>query len=250
MQNEYTDEELGTLLLQPSSSVFTFQVVSFDVLANNVHTNFVDCVACHPIDNAICATGSRDTSVFVWKIDFTNCSSRCMFRYLGHSHWILSLDWMTNDYSLLSSSMSSAIHVWRVPYERDYRHSDVLTETVVDAPSVYKQTTSSSSSASREKSSEEAIIVESSRYIAVQQSHQFPCTTHDAADFSEFDDVRMFIEREEREALQGVNQTSLADEVAPLKLNSGCLFCSVLILFFSPFFFEFMFLSGLNQRAK
>jgi WD40 repeat protein len=198
VQTEFTDEELGSLLLQPSSTTFTFKVVSFEVVADNVHTNFVDCIACHPIDKAICATGSRDTSIFVWKVDFQNSSSTCLFRYLGHRHWILSLDWMHEGYTILSSSMSSAIHIWRVPYEqhceKSYRNSTLFPATTVIPDETGRDDSIRVDTASN------CHAVSPTRPLLQMRSFNL---THDSDDFSEFDFVRMFIEREEREITLG-----------------------------------------------
>lgn len=195
-QSEFTDEELGSLLLEPSSVVFTFQVASFEVMAQNVHTNFVDCVACHPCDKEIFATGSRDTTILVWKVDFKNSGSQCIFQYVGHQHWVISLDWLQHGYTLLSSSKSSAIHVWRVPFEQDLCRAIQSNESVTGIPLEISS-----------ERIEECSVTDKAEHISLKQDLSVggsflsvDTETHD--DFSEFDGVRMFIEREEKEITQ------------------------------------------------
>lgn len=233
-QTEFTDEELGTLLLQPSFSVFTFRVVSFDVLADNLHTNFVDCIACHPSDNSICATGSRDASIFVWKVDFVNSSSICLFRYLGHSHWILSLDWLQAGYTILSSSMSSAIHIWRVPYEHHVEQpieQRALNDAVQTASSMTQNEGECDDLIGDGVSSRLSNRKFTSGISVVQNSDPFPISTYDSDEFSEFDGVRMFIEREEREITLGSYTLASSDKESGHTSNFKYYPCRTLLSF-------------------
>jgi WD40 repeat protein len=207
-QTEFKEEELGALLLQPSSVTFTFQVSSFEVKAENVHTNFVKCIACHPVDTGVCATGSRDSSIIVWKVDFVSSTSVCMFRYVGHNHWILSLDWMPVGYTILSSSMSSAVHVWRVPWEEyvqikigsnessgDFQADQLLMHGTVDR----NQLTDPKISRLRNGDDTHVIV------------------DGDDDDFSEFDGARIFMEREEKE----IAKVSIAAGSLPVVIHAA-----------------------------
>lgn len=218
IQTEFTDEELGSLLLQPSSFVFTFKVVSFDVLAENVHTNFVDCIACHPLDKAICATGSRDASIFVWKVDSDKSCSVCIYRYLGHRHWILSLDWMTQGYTILSSSMSSAIHVWRVPYEDHFEQLNSKAATL-SVTSVKNQDGLGKDNVTGGDTVSKRNVMSGKLPILQTNSLSFN-STDDSNEFSEFDAVRMFIEREERQLASGSFVVSSSAQGSDLALIS------------------------------
>jgi WD40 repeat protein len=214
-RSEFTDEELGVLLLQPASSVFTFQVASFAVSAQNVHTNFVDCISCHPIDKVVFATGSRDTSIFVWKLDFVNCSSICTFQYLGHRHWVLSLDWMHVGYSILSSSKSSAVHVWRVPYEQHQLELPSSTqEPFIESLSnaLQGKNTDHSTPSSTDNDSPKLFFVQSNRPSAVRESLCVTTASQETNDFSEFDGVRVFMEREEKEITQVSSAFKASDQ--------------------------------------
>jgi WD40 repeat protein len=180
-------------------------------MARNVHTNFVDCVACHPCDKEIFATGSRDTTILVWKVDFKNSGSQCIFQYVGHQHWVISLDWLQHGYTLLSSSKSSAIHVWRVPFEQDLCQAIQSNESVIGIP--------------LEMSSErieECSVPDKTEYISLKQDLSVggsflsvDAETHD--EFSEFDGVRMFIEREEKE----ITQPSITFNSSAMPSGSG-----------------------------
>jgi WD40 repeat protein len=230
-QSEFSDEELGSLLLQPSSFVFTFQVSSFDVMAENVHTNFVDCIACHPTDREVCATGSRDSSIFIWKVDFVHSCSSCLFRYLGHNHWILSLDWMQTGYTLLSSSMSSDIHVWHIPLESNCKQHSVPQSAIDAAFSAKAEKSYDAKSGSPVK--DQALlhhgIVRGSLHPEVTEHTTFSLTLQDACDFSEFDGARIFMEREERE----ITLPSFAVlERSALGTSLAMRYVSVLVLFF------------------
>jgi hypothetical protein len=211
--------------------VFTFQVSSFDVMAENVHTNFVDCIACHPTDREVCATGSRDSSIFIWKVDFVHSCSSCLFRYLGHNHWILSLDWMQTGYTLLSSSMSSDIHVWHIPFESNCKQHSVPQSAIDAAFSAKAEKSYDAKSGSPVK--DQALlhhgIVRGSLHPEVTEHTTFSLTLQDACDFSEFDGARIFMEREERE----ITLPSFAVlERSALGTSLAMRYVSVLVLFF------------------
>jgi WD40 repeat protein len=78
--------------------------------AMEAHLTRVTCVACHPIDNRLVATGSDDRTIRLWAIG----KATCIQTLRGHTQGIASIDFTPDGTSLVSASIDGTIRIWNL----------------------------------------------------------------------------------------------------------------------------------------
>lgn len=76
-------------------------------------------------DGTLCASGSRDRQIFLWRIFSRDCKNHMMLQ--GHKNAILELHWMEDGESLLSCSSDHTVCVWDVQTGNLVRKMDYKT---------------------------------------------------------------------------------------------------------------------------
>jgi WD40 repeat protein len=102
---EIENEEKQEMIVEeiPDNAIFTF----------TEHTDAVCCVAVHPFDQCIVATGGCDDRAFLWRFSNSEKEQWC-YPLVGHTDTVTSIGFNFNGKLLLTGSYDGTVRIWDV----------------------------------------------------------------------------------------------------------------------------------------